>query len=65
MNNAADVTAAHLAAIANLGSSLHRRSITSLKSGDFDGLTALQSLYLEGNEIAALPEGIFDNPYST
>ena len=43
-----DVSEAHLAAITLLD--LSGKGITSLKSGDFDGLTALTTLYLhEGN----------------
>ena len=34
--------------------------ITSLQSGDFNGLSNLTSLYLWDNRIAALPEGVFD-----
>ena len=44
VDSADDVTAAHLAAITHLN--LNYKSITSLKSGDFDGLTALTTLYL-------------------
>ena len=49
VNNANDVTAAHLAAIRKLG--LSSRSISSLKAGDFNGLTALFSLRLHHNSI--------------
>ena len=34
--------------------------LTSLRAGDFDGLTGLQQLDLWGNQLTALPEGIFD-----
>ena len=58
VDNAADVTETHLAAITELN--LRNKGITSLKSGDFDGLTALTSLSLHGNDLIALPSGIFD-----
>ena len=35
-------------------------NITELKPGDFDGLTNLTDLRLDGNELSALPESIFD-----
>ena len=49
VNTADDVTAAHLAAITTLNPAF--RGITSLKSGDFNGLTALTHLNLSGNAI--------------
>ena len=52
------VTEAHLTAITGLN--LQRKSITSLKSGDFDGLTSLWYLDLVANQITTLPDGIFD-----
>ncbi|MDE0398336.1 MAG: leucine-rich repeat domain-containing protein, partial [Candidatus Poribacteria bacterium] len=56
--NTGDVTAAHLAVITNLN--LNSKGITSLKSGDFNGLTALTNLDLRNNstsDISAL-EGL-------
>ncbi len=50
VNNADDVTVAHLAAITQLN--LSDQSITSLKSGDFNELPALTTLYLESNSIS-------------
>ena len=50
VDSADDVTAAHLAAITSL--SLNNKGITSLKSGDFNGLTALTALGLSGNSIS-------------
>ena len=47
--NADDVTAAHLAVITNLD--LSAKDITSLKSGDFNGLSALTELDLGSNSI--------------
>ena len=54
----ANVTAAHLAAIGFLD--LSDAGITSLKEGDFDGLTALTRLDLDNNSLSNLPAGIFD-----
>ena len=59
VNSADDVTQAHLDAITNLN--LSNKSITSLKVGDFDGLTSLTSLILNNNKLTSLPAGIFDN----
>ena len=50
INNADNVTAAHLAAITGLN--LSGQLITSLKSGDFGGLTSLTALYLQNNSIS-------------
>ena len=50
ITNAADVTVAHLDAITSLN--LNDKNITSLKTNDFNGLTALTSLYLQGNSIS-------------
>jgi len=52
-----DVTAAHLALITNFN--LSDQSITALKAGDFDGLSALQSLSLAKNTLSTLPTDIF------
>ena len=60
VNNADDVTAAHLAAITRLN--LNTKSITSLKAGDFNGLTALAYLNLSQNTLRSLPVGIFEEP---
>ena len=59
VNSANDVTEAHLAAITSLY--LSRDNITTLKAGDFDGLTALTTLDLAENQLSTLPEGIFDD----
>ena len=58
VTDADDVTAAQLAAITIL--TLSYKRITSLKAGDFDGLTGLTKLSLSGNKIASFPSGIFD-----
>ena len=50
VNNADDVTEAHLAAIRFLF--LNNKSISSLKAGDFSGLTSLTSLNLINNSIS-------------
>ncbi len=39
---------------------LKSKSITSLKAGDFDGLTNLSKLILRSNSMSILPEGVFD-----
>ena len=52
-----DVTAAHLALITNLN--LSNQSITALKAGDFDGLSALRTLSLTNNTLSSLPADIF------
>ena len=53
-----NVTEAHLAAVAALG--LRRRNITSLKPGDFSGMTALTLLSLQSNQLSSLPDSIFE-----
>ena len=50
VNSPENVTAAHLAAITYLG--LNRKNITSLKVGDFKGLTSLKALDLSFNSIS-------------
>ena len=69
------VSEAHLAAITSLNApgsneidlslggnwfSLHG-DITELKPGDFDGMTNLTKLRLDGNDLSSLPDNIFDN----
>ena len=59
VNSADDVTPTQLAGITTLN--LDRKGITSLKSGDFDGLTGLTTLHLSGNTgLSALPSDVFD-----
>ena len=58
VNSAADVTAGHLAAITELD--LQEENITALKQGDFDNLTNLELLGLNGS-FSSLPDGIFDH----
>ena len=62
-NNCLEVSPDMLAAITILN--LGRRGITTLQAGDFDGLTALQTLKLNDNGITSnsttlLPAGLFD-----
>ena len=52
------VTDAHLAAITG-ELYLDNKGITTLAAGDFDGLTALEMLWLYENELAELPAGVF------
>ena len=52
-----DVTEAHLAAITRLD--LENKNISSLKDGDFDGMTALYELRLQNNRLQTLPANIF------
>ena len=58
VDTAAEVTAAHLAAITSLN--LSSKNITALKAGDFQGLTALQILLLNNNQLTQLPENLFN-----
>ena len=57
VNSANDVTEAHLAAITRLD--LENKNISSLKDGDFDGMTALFELRLQNNRLQTLPANIF------
>ncbi len=63
-----DVTPEHLAAIVGNDTSnnpnnlnLSRKGLSSLKAGDFDGLTNLKRLRLDQNSLTTLPAGIFDD----
>ena len=58
VTDAANVTETHLAAITRLN--LRNKVITSLKSGDFSGMTGLTDLNLYGNQLSSLPDGIFE-----
>ena len=57
VNSAADVTAAHLAAIPSFEVSLG----SSVKVGDFDGLTGVTGLGLETGQLTSLPAGLFND----
>ncbi len=63
VDDAADVTETHLAAITGTLGLAGDESIRAngLKSGDFEGLTSLTGLSLGQNELTILPDGIFDN----
>ena len=63
VSNCRNVTEAHLAAITPL-LDLRRRNITTLKTGDFDGLAALTHLYLQQNQLTTLPPSIFDGLFA-
>ena len=53
-----NVTDGHLVGIRNLN--LRHQNITTLKTGDFDGLIALTGLYLHSNDLSSLPSSVFD-----
>ena len=57
-SDCAAMTAAQLASIHDL--SLHVKQLTTLRAGDFDGLTLLRHLALSYNQLTALPVGLFD-----
>ena len=66
VNNASDVTAEHLAAITSLqfGFDLFNPDsikLTSLQSGDFNGLTGLTKLDIGSNDLTSLPANVFDD----
>ena len=58
ISDAANVTAAHLAAITSLN--LRNAGITALKTEDFSGMTGLITLNLFNNALSSLPDGIFE-----
>ena len=62
VDDCAAVTVAHLASITEfggLGTGTANQGISSLKKGDFAGLTSLTILNLSRNALVSLPEGIF------
>ncbi len=63
VDDAADVTATHLAAITGTLNLTADRSIRAngLKSGDFDGLTSLTELNMTSASLSTFPDGIFDD----
>ena len=59
VSDCSDVTANHLAAITRLG--VVFKGISTLKVSDFSGLSALEGLYLNGNQLTTLEAGIFSD----
>ena len=59
VTDCADVTDVHLAAITGR-LDLDSEGLTALAAGDFDGLTALTSLWLGYNDLTTLPDDVFD-----
>ena len=59
VDDCALVTSSHLASIIRLD--LESKSITSLKAGDFAGLSSLNRLQLYGNSLTTLPPDVFAN----
>ncbi len=59
VSDCSDVTEVDLATITRLD--LSGSAITSLQTGDFDGMVSLRTLYLENNELTSLPNNIFDD----
>ena len=57
VNSATQVTAAHLAAITELDL---RNKAPSVDAGDFNGLSSLRILRLDGNHLSNLPVGVFN-----
>ena len=57
------VTLGHLAGLAKLD--LSRAGIAELESEDFNGLSSLETLWLHGNSLRELPEGVFDDVLDT
>ncbi|MDE2887997.1 MAG: leucine-rich repeat domain-containing protein [Gemmatimonadota bacterium] len=57
VSSCGNVTESHLAAIDNLD--LNDREITTLREGDFDGMSGLLELHLMKNRLSGLPAGVF------
>ena len=51
------MTVANLASVTRLV--LESERITSLKAGDFDGLTSVTIIFLESTRVTSLPETVF------
>ncbi len=62
IDDCADVTPAHLAAISETFRIINQgANLTALKSGDFAGLSSITQLFLAQNtHLVTLPEGVFD-----
>ena len=59
INSANDVTEAHLGTITFLD--LKNKGVSTLKAGDFDGLSVLTELRLQENQLTTLPANIFSD----
>ena len=59
VSDCANVTDSHLAGITG-DLTLSNKSISALKTGDFQGLSDLEQLYLNNNSLSDLPDGIFE-----
>ena len=59
VSDCANVTDSHLAGITG-DLTLSNKSISALKTGDFQGLNDLEQLYLNNNNLSDLPDGIFE-----
>ena len=57
VSSCGNVTEAHLAAITNLD--LNDKEITTLRVGDFEGMSGLSELHLMQNQLSGLPAGVF------
>ena len=60
VSDCADLTPTQVAAISSLDVSDHGSGLTSLRTGDLEGLTGLTELDLSGNRLASLPADVFD-----
>lgn len=59
VNSVGEVTGLHLASITSLD--LSNKSISSMSSGDFKGMSSLTSINLSGNQLTGnLPDGLFE-----
>ena len=58
-NDCSEVTSSQLAGITGT-LDLSSQNISSLKAGDFDGLTSLTRLDLDENDLSTLPHGVFN-----
>ncbi len=59
VESADDITTEHLQKITYMDLAVYR--LTSLKTGDFAGLTGLEELLMDRNSLTSLPAGIFDD----